>query len=319
MLKNIIRDPLVLLKRLELDQNVGLLAAAKRSSEIFPLRVTPDFVEKMEKGNIDDPLLRQVLPILDELEVHDGFTVDPVAEAESFIETKGLVRKYKNRALIMATGACAIHCRYCFRRHFPYAENAISDQHVTEMIQTIENHKLSEIILSGGDPLMLSTEKLAKLIDRCSLVPSIKTVRVHTRLPVVLPERIDGVFAEWWNHLPFKKVMVIHANHPNELDEKLAHHLAALENTLILNQTVLLKGVNDSVADIVTLNQRCFEFGIQPYYLHLLDKVEGAAHFNVSESEALKLMEGLRAELPGYLVPTLVREEPGANSKTVIV
>ncbi len=313
-----IRDPLVLLARLGLNDDPARLLAAQRAAALFPVRVTESFVARMVFGDPDDPLLRQVLPLAAECETVVGFGDDPVGET-AFMPTRGVLQKYQGRALVLATGACAVNCRYCFRRHYPYADSTMTEDAIDAVVAAIKAQGLTEIILSGGDPMMLPNDKLFALIARCITETKVDTIRIHSRLPVVLPERLDAEFCERWNALPLNRVLVIHANHAAELNAEVGDYLRRLTGTQILNQAVLLRGVNDSVADLVALSRASFAVGALPYYLHLLDKVAGAAHFDVDEPTAKTLVAGMLAELPGYLVPHLVREEAGALSKTRLV
>ncbi|MCC6596606.1 MAG: EF-P beta-lysylation protein EpmB, partial [Rhodanobacteraceae bacterium] len=233
----------------------------------------------------------------------------------------GVLHKYQGRALLIATGSCAINCRYCFRRHFPYAEETAAAHHWEAALAYLrEDASIGEVILSGGDPLSLATAKLAELGEALARIPHVRRLRIHSRLPVVLPERIDHEFVHWLAHLPLQRVLVVHANHPNEIDAGVEHACAALREAgvSLLNQSVLLRGINDSVAALAALSERLFAAGVLPYYLHLLDRVQGTAHFEVDEIRALALADGLRRTLPGYLVPRLVREVAGAPCKTPV-
>lgn len=286
----------------------------------FPLRVPQSYVNKMRYGDRADPLLRQVFPMIDESYQADGFSTDPVGD-QLAVTAPGILQKYQGRALLVTTGACAIHCRYCFRRHFPYADSNPLASHWQQTLEQLRADKtVTEVILSGGDPLSLNDDKLAKLVSDLETLPHLKRLRIHTRLPVVLPERIDAHLIRWLSHCKLKVVMVIHANHANEIDDTAAQALSQLQQAgcQLLNQTVLLKGINDSVASLVALSERLSEANIMPYYLHLLDKVAGAQHFDVAEARALELMDEIRKILPGYLVPRLVREIQGETSKTLI-
>jgi len=283
----------------------------------FPLRVPRAFVARMEKGNANDPLLRQVLPLGAEAQAAEGFSVDPLDEAGA-MPVPGLLHKYHGRALLTVTGACAVHCRYCFRRHFPYREANPSSEHWQPAIGYLHGHpEIGEVILSGGDPLSLTDRRLQALTGRLAAIPHLHTLRIHTRMPVVLPARVDAGLLEWLRGQTLKVVVVVHCNHPNEIDAHVRSSLLALSGTgaTLFNQSVLLRGVNDDVAVLAGLGRSLFTAGVLPYYLHQLDRVQGAAHFAVPDREALQLMAGLRRELPGYLVPRLVREQPGANSK----
>jgi len=310
-----VRDPRELLALLGL--NAAELRICDEAARQFPLRVPRGFVARMRYGDPADPLLRQVLPLDAELMQVEGYGVDAVGDTAANIG-QGVLHKYHGRALLISTGSCAIHCRYCFRRHFPYSEETAAANGWQAAIDTIRNdNSLTEIILSGGDPLSLSTHKLAELTTALRRIPHIKRLRLHTRLPVVLPERIDAEFLDWLNDLPWAKVIVIHANHANEFDDDVDTALSALRETgaHLLNQAVLLRGVNDHLETLQQLCERGFEAGVLPYYLHQLDRVSGAAHFEVSDERAKTLHAQLLATLPGYLVPKLVREVAGDSSK----
>ncbi len=310
-----VRDPAELLALLELPAE--LLDGARRAGEVFPLRVPRGFVARMRKGEPRDPLLAQVLPLGLELEPAAGFGEDPLAETLARRE-RGLLHKYRGRVLLLLTGACAVHCRYCFRRHFPYADEQLGTRGWGEALATIAaDPTLEEVILSGGDPLSLADGPLAELAEGLEAIPHLSRLRLHTRQPVVLPERVDDDLLAWLSRGRLAKVMVLHSNHAQEIDATVARAVARLRETGIhlLNQTVLLRGVNDSVEALADLSLRLFEVGVLPYYLHLLDRVAGAAHFDLPEAEARRLAAGLAARLPGYLVPRLVREVPGAAAK----
>jgi len=283
----------------------------------FPLRVPRGFAARMRRGDPTDPLLLQVLPRRAEHEAVDGFIVDAVGDMASRAG-HGLLHKYDGRALLIASGSCAINCRYCFRRHFPYGEEiAAAAQWRDALAHVKADPSIRELILSGGDPLSLATHKLAELTRGLADMPHVIRLRIHTRLPVVLPERIDDDFTDWLAALPLQKVVVLHANHANEFDASVDAACARLRaaGATLLNQSVLLKEVNDDADTLVALCERSFAAGVLPYYLHQLDKVAGAAHFEVSDERALGFMEVLRGTLPGYLVPKLVRELQGDPSK----
>lgn len=312
-----VRDPAELLALLQLDP--ALLPGARAAAEQFPLRVPRGFVARMRPGDPDDPLLRQVLPLASELETVPGFVADPVGDLEVSL-TPGLLQKYAGRVLLVTTGACGVHCRYCFRRHFPYGQESPRGKGLDLALERIAGDpEISEVILSGGDPLSLSDERLVGLIERIEAIPHVRRLRLHSRQPVVLPSRVTEALARSLAASRLQSVMVIHANHANELDNAVLGALDRLRvaGVTLLNQAVLLKGVNDSVAALADLSETLFAGAVLPYYLHLLDPVQGAAHFEVAEDRALGLIEALRARLPGYLVPRLVREEAGAPSKTV--
>jgi L-lysine 2,3-aminomutase len=302
-----------------LELPVASLHAFEPDESEFPLLVPRGFVRRMRKGDPHDPLLRQVLPLRSERQVVPGYSNDPLGEAT--LARGGLLKKYAGRALLIATATCPVHCRYCFRRAFPYRDHLAShadwEQALAELDQ---NDDVREIILSGGDPLSLNERRLATLFDALARRPWIARVRIHTRYPVVLPERIDAALLRLLEQAPFKIVIVIHANHGNEIDEQVTMALAELARAgaVLLNQSVLLRGVNDEAAILAELSERLFSAGVLPYYLHLLDPVAGAAHFEVEEARARMLHAELAGKLPGYLVPRLVREIPGALSKTLI-
>jgi len=310
-----VRDPRELLALLGL--NAAVLPVSDAAAQPFTLRVPRGFVARMRHGDPADPLLRQVLPLDAELMQVEGFGLDAVGDAAANIGP-GVLHKYHGRALLVATGSCAIHCRYCFRRHFPYSEETAAANGWQAAIETIRaDTSLTEIILSGGDPLSLSTHKLLELTTSLRRIPHIQRLRLHTRLPVVLPERIDAEFLDWLDDLPWAKVIVIHANHSNEFDPDVDDALSALRGVgaHLLNQAVLLRGVNDDADTLRDLCERGFEAGVLPYYLHQLDRVNGAAHFEISDERAQALHTELLATLPGYLVPKLVREVAGDASK----
>ncbi|MEE9303477.1 MAG: EF-P beta-lysylation protein EpmB [Thiotrichaceae bacterium] len=318
LLANAIRDPAELLSLLKLDPRQ--LNKKHFNPQHFPLRVPHSFVKKMRIGDWNDPLLKQILPLEAEANLTDGFQLDPVSDLKA-ISQKGILQKYSGRALIMTTGACAIHCRYCFRQHFPYSAQQASKNEWRDIIKALAaDDSIHEVILSGGDPLTLSDRRLQSLCKQIADIPHITTLRFHTRLPLVLPERIDAHFMQWFSSLTLQKVMVIHANHANEFCENTRTALMQLHQsgTLLLNQSVLLKGINDTAEDLIALSNTLLAHQVLPYYLHLLDRVQGAAHFEVDATQALLLMQKLRNALPGYLVPKLVRETSGERSKTPI-
>jgi EF-P beta-lysylation protein EpmB len=289
--------------------------------EDFPLRVPLSFAASMEKGNPHDPLLRQVLPVNEELLVYPGFSSDPVGDIQAAAQT-GVLHKYHGRVLFINTGSCAINCRYCFRRNFPYSDLQLTKQKETAAIQYIlEDSSISEVILSGGDPLLLNDARLTHLIQQLSAIKHLKRIRIHSRLPVVLPARITDELINTLVSSPVQIVAVIHCNHANEINERVILACKSLKENgvIIFNQSVLLKGVNDNAAVLCDLSEKLFIHGIIPYYLHLLDKASGTGHFNVTETEALMLIKQVQDTLPGYLVPKLVKEQRGAASKQYIL
>ena len=286
----------------------------------FPLRVPRAFIDRMRPGDPADPLLRQVLPVAKEDVAAPGFTTDPLGELSS-PPVDSVLHKYQGRALVMVTGACAVHCRYCFRRHFPYAELASAPLEWEGAVDRIvSDPAISEVILSGGDPLTVSDSRLEVLGRKLAALPQLKRLRIHTRMPIVLPRRVDGALTSWIGGLGLPTVVVVHANHANEIDDEVRRALGALAATgvTLLNQAVLLAGVNDSVDALADLSEALFDAGVLPYYLHMLDPVEGAAHFEVSGETARELISEVAARLPGYLVPRLVREIAGAPAKIAV-
>jgi EF-P beta-lysylation protein EpmB len=278
------------------------------------------FVARMRRGDPGDPLLRQVLPLPDEQLAVPGYGADPLQEAQAR-RAPGLLQKYRGRALLVTTGACAVHCRYCFRREFPYAEQVGDLGRWRESLQHIAaDPGITEVILSGGDPLSLSDARLAALGDELARIPHVTTLRLHTRQPIVLPERVDSGLLAWLRGLPWRVVIVVHANHPNEIDAPVAAALQALRasGATLLNQSVLLAGVNDDAAVLAALSRALHAAGALPYYLHMPDPVAGTAHFAVTERTAVAIIDHLARELPGYLVPRLVRETPGEDAKSVL-
>jgi EF-P beta-lysylation protein EpmB len=284
----------------------------------FSMRVPRGFAAQMRKGDPKDPLLLQVLPTAEELRKQPGFNANPVGDLQAQA-SPGILHKYDGRALLIATGACAVHCRYCFRRHYPYAEGSAAPRRWDNIMHYLrEDRSIREVILSGGDPLMLSDARLNEWFRQLDTIDHLQRVRLHTRLPIVLPERVTPALLEQLQQSRLKPVIVVHSNHPNELSEPVVDAIRRLKQTgvLLLNQSVLLKHVNDSLEILTSLSERLFAAGILPYYLHLLDRVQGAAHFEVDEASARALQQGLLASLPGYLVPKLVREIAGEASKT---
>ncbi len=287
----------------------------------FKTRVPRGFAARMQPGNPCDPLLLQILAVGKELDVTNGFSPDPLAEA-AVIPVSGLIQKYHGRVLLTLTGSCAVNCRYCFRRHFPYQDNNPGRSGWQHALDYIANDpRIHEVILSGGDPLLAKDNVLAELFTQLAAIPHLRTLRIHTRIPVVLPERINASFISLLVSSRLHKVVVLHSNHPQELDSHVSEACAALRQIgcHLLNQSVLLSGINDNAEILAALSERLFSFGVLPYYLHLLDKVQGAAHFDVALNDALAIFQQLQRLLPGYLVPRLAREEAGKKNKTLII
>ncbi|WMN58411.1 EF-P beta-lysylation protein EpmB [Pseudoalteromonas xiamenensis] len=316
-LTNVVTDPKELMQALEIDSFFGEKDATAR--QLFPMRVPRPFIAKMRKGDPNDPLLRQVLPLHVEFLQKAGYVKDPLAEQESAIP--GLLHKYQSRVLVLLKTGCAVNCRYCFRRHFPYQDNQINKQGLKNALKYINSDsKINEVILSGGDPLMAKDDLIDWFMTQIEQIAHVKRLRIHSRLPVVIPSRITDTLCARFSTSRLKVVFVHHINHPNEVDEifkAAAQRLKAAQVTQ-LNQAVLLKGINDSVGCLAELSEALFDADILPYYLHLLDKVEGASHFDMEEKEARLLMAELLETLPGFLVPKLVREIGGKRSKTPI-
>lgn len=288
----------------------------------FKCLVTASYLSRIKPGDINDPLLLQVLPLQQERQsqLQTQGLIDPVGDIDAQV-AQGVLHKYQGRALLISTGACAIHCRYCFRRHYPYPQHSYSNKLLQATVDYLrQNADIDEVILSGGDPLVLDNEKLARLIQELEAIDQIHTLRIHTRLPVVLPSRIDNDLVQLLASTRFQVVMVIHANHANELTAEEQARLLELHRAgiTLLNQSVLLKGINDDAPTLIALSKRLFQCNTLPYYLHSLDPVSGAMHFAVENNDALSIKEELEKQLPGYLVPRLVEEIAGKQSKTAI-
>lgn len=310
-----VTDPAELLRRLALDPQ--LLPGARAGQTLFPLRVPEPYLQRIRPGDAQDPLLLQVLPQLAETWTVPGFSADPLAEADNS-RGDGIIRKYRSRALLILTGACAINCRYCFRRHFPYADNHLQPAQWQSALATLAGDpQINEVILSGGDPLAMNDRILSRLVSELEAIPHLKRLRLHTRLPVVIPQRVDERLLGWLSNTRLQTVVVLHINHPREIDAAVTGAMGALRSAgaTLLNQSVLLKGINDRVETLAALSEALFEAGILPYYLHAFDPVAGASHFAVTDNQGRALMRQLLTQLPGFLVPRLVREIPGANSK----
>ncbi|WP_439134542.1 EF-P beta-lysylation protein EpmB [Pseudomaricurvus sp.] len=313
-----IRDPRELLEYLQLPTE--LLPQAQAASQLFELRAPRPYLDRITKGDVNDPLLKQILPLTDELTETPGYSNDPLQEADSN-PTQGLVHKYHGRVLLIVAPNCAINCRYCFRRAFPYEDNNPSRQQWQQVFDAIRaDDTIREVIFSGGDPLASPDRQLQWMVDQLVDIPHIRRLRVHTRLPIVIPQRITRETLGWLAETRLQSVLVLHTNHPNELDEAVSQGITLLRDAgvTVLNQAVLLKGVNDDLDTQVNLNEKLFAAGVLPYYLHLLDKVQGAAHFAIDDADAIALHQQMQTRLPGFLVPKLAREEPGALNKTLI-
>ena len=318
LLTDAITRPADLLALLDLDPALPSLDFERLRD--FPLRVPRGFVARMRRGDPGDPLFRQVWPAVAEAVETPGYSRDAVGDLDR-LKPGGLIRKYQGRALVIATGACAVNCRYCFRRHFPYGEaQAVRGHWQSTLAQLAGDPSIEEVILSGGDPLSLADDKLAAFVAALDDIPHVRRLRLHTRVPVVLPERVDAALIGWLSRTSLQKVVVLHFNHANEIDDAVTAACAGLRaaGATLLNQSVLLKGVNDSTDALADLSEKLIACGVLPYYLHLLDRVQGTAHFNVEEMIAQTLMSALSARLPGYLLPRLVREIAGEPAKTLV-
>lgn len=313
LLRSAVSDAALLARLLELE-----LAPIETG---FDLKVPLPYVKRMQKGDPNDPLLKQILPIAAENETAGGFVTDPLDEIHYTGSTRGTIQKYYGRVLIIAAGTCAVNCRYCFRRHFPYNELQSRNSDWENIVRSIESDPtITEVIFSGGDPLVLPDAKLARLTAELESIEHVKTLRFHTRLPVVIPQRICDELLAWVKERRSQLVFVLHVNHANEIDNCLEKAINKLkhEGITLLNQAVLLRGVNDSTDALTDLSTQLFDAGVLPYYLHLLDPVAGAEHFNVNQSRAKALMNEITNRLPGYLVPKLVKEVPGEKAKQLI-
>ena len=315
-MKSAIRDPSELCRELSLPAEL----ASEMAAASFRLFAPRGYVAKMVPGDPRDPLLLQVLPRAAETEDKLGFMKDPVGDLSASL-APGLIHKYYGRVLLVVTGACAIHCRYCFRRHFPYETAPRTLEAWRPAIQQIAgDNSVEEVILSGGDPLTLVDSLLAQLVVELERIPQLKRLRVHTRLPVVVPERVTDELLGWLTGSRLAPIFVIHANHPREVDGEVAIALTKLirAGVPVLNQAVLLRGVNDDVESLVELSRALVDLRVMPYYLHQLDRVAGAEHFEVPVERGLELIEQLRSRLPGYAVPRYVQEIAGAANKRVL-
>lgn len=315
-LADVITDPDELLRLLKIDADENLLAG-RDAKRLFPLRVPRAFAARMKPGDPNDPLLKQVLTSQQEFVAAPGFSTDPLEEQHSVVP--GLLHKYRNRALLLVKGGCAVNCRYCFRRHFPYADNQGNKRNWQVALDYIAAHpELDEIIFSGGDPLMAKDHELAWLMDALEAIPHLKRLRIHSRLPIVIPARITEALTERFARSSLQILLVNHINHTQEIDEAFRQAMRKLKlaGVTLLNQSVLLRDVNDNAQTLANLSNALFDAGVMPYYLHVLDKVQGAAHYMVSDDEARAIMRELLTLVSGYMVPKLAREIGGAPSKT---
>lgn len=315
-LADVVTSPDELLHLLNVDADANLLAG-RDAKRLFALRVPRAFIARMERGNPNDPLLRQVLTSQEEFIASPGFSTDPLEEQHSVVP--GLLHKYANRALLLVKGGCAVNCRYCFRRHFPYADNQGNKRNWQAAMDYISAHpQLDEIIFSGGDPLMAKDHELDWLLTQLEAIPHVKRLRIHSRLPIVIPARITEALAARFTRSSLQILLVNHINHSNEIDAEFRAAMARLRlaGVTLLNQSVLLRGVNDSAQTLANLSNALFDAGVMPYYLHVLDKVQGAAHFMVEDEEARAIMRELLTMVSGYMVPKLAREIGGEPSKT---
>jgi EF-P beta-lysylation protein EpmB len=316
-LRQVITDPKKLLALLDIDAEQYLQHF--KAKKLFPVRVPLPFIKRMKKNDIHDPLLKQVMPLSSEFVIADGYVTDPLEEHDTVAE--GLLHKYKHRVLMIVKAGCAINCRYCFRRHFPYQENSPNKQRWQQALTYIGEHsEISEVIFSGGDPLMASDDHLTWLVAQIETIPHVKRLRIHSRLPVVIPNRITDKLVRLLSHTRLKSTMVFHINHSNELGKDFVDAIEPLKAARIplFNQSVLLNGVNNNTDTLVKLSENMFDIGIMPYYLHLFDPVQGAAHFDVKQNDAVKIVNDMLAILPGFLMPRLVREIAGEANKPPI-
>jgi len=317
-LRQLITTPEALFELLDLPSHY--LKQAKKAHALFPVRVTLSFIRAMQKGNINDPLLKQILPLGQELTQKKGFTDTPLEE-EDFNAIPGIIHKYHGRVLLIAATQCAINCRYCFRRNFDYTANTLSKAQWQNIFNYISNDEsIEEVIFSGGDPLAMPDTLFSWAIREIEKIPHITRLRIHSRIPIVLPSRITKTLSRTLKYTRLDVALVIHSNHAQEITTEVKEALNILKaaNVVLLNQSVLLKGVNDNSDTLSQLSKTLFAAGVIPYYLHLLDKVNGASHFDTDKAHALQLINTLKNTLSGYLVPKLVRETPHAKSKTAI-
>ena len=313
-IKDAVRNLDDLLEILEIEKTDLWINPTKNN---FPILVPKSFISRMKKGDPEDPLLLQVLPSSEENTISPNLSDDPLNE--SSLSNKGIIKKYSSRDLLITTQACPIHCRYCFRKNYPYQENHFIDHQSQEMINDLQSRKeIKEIILSGGDPLSLSNEKISSLISKLEKIEHLLTIRIHTRYPIIIPERVDDELIKVLKSTRLNIIIVTHCNHANEINKKVHNKLLSLKESglTLLNQSVLLKNINDSIGSLKDLSYTLFNAGVLPYYLHQMDAINGSARFMVDEKKAINLIEQLKSQVSGYLVPKLVKEIPGELSKT---
>jgi len=318
-LRTAIRDPVELCNAVQLGSEHH--RPAVRAAADFPVFAPLGFVAKMRRGDPNDPLLRQVLPIADELREAPGYSADPVGE-EKAVGERGLMQKYRGRVLLVTTGACPVHCRYCFRRHYPYQAGPRTLDAWQPALNQIESDRaIEEVILSGGDPLTLVDSLLSELVQRLTRIRHLRRLRVHTRFPVMIPQRVNEELRAWLSGTGLTTVVVLHVNHPHELDDAVATAASQLiaAGATVLNQSVLLRGVNDDAGTLAELSQRLVDLRIMPYYLHQLDRVTGASHFEVPAAVGASIIQQLRTKLPGSAVPRYGREDAGEPGKTILM
>lgn len=314
-LANVITDPKELLTNVGIQPQRYLKHFSAR--KLFPVRAPRPFVSRIEKGNINDPLLRQIMPLSEEFVQTKGYLLDPLQEHDTVAE--GLLHKYKHRVLMVVKSGCAINCRYCFRRHFPYEDNSPNKHRWQHALNYIAQHQeINEVIFSGGDPLMANDEHLSWLINQIEQISHVHRLRIHTRLPVVIPQRITEKLVALLSQTRLKSTMVLHINHANEIGQDVIDAIEPLrrERIPLFCQSVLLKGVNNNAQTLCQLSEKLFDHGIMPYYIHLCDKVQGVAHFDISEEQAIEITRQMMAILPGFLMPKVVREIAGEANKT---
>lgn len=317
-LKQSFTDPKALLTFLNIHHADAISNTAQ---QLFSMRVPLSYAKSMEKGNLNDPLLQQVLPTNQEHDNPAHYLSDPVGDLDA-LKQESIIHKYKNRILLILTGGCAINCRFCFRRNFPYTDVQLNREKQHIALQYLsDNPQIDEVILSGGDPLLLHDTALKELLNAFQAIPHLKRIRIHSRIPIVLPARITNSLIEVLTHPHIPIIMVTHCNHPHELSNEVEKACLALKqaNITLLNQSVLLKNINDDIQVLKKLSERLFNLGILPYYLHLLDHAKGTAHFEVDINQAKQLHQQLQTQISGYLVPKLVQEQAGKMAKTLII